>query len=575
MDFLVRYEVSLSARCRSVVNVIVSLGMAPVYHQLTNSPCKPLAEPRTGGKARSRPSGSDGWTLIVRVPLHTLPMPPTQQRPRRRKARLLILLIVVVSFAALRFRPKPYDPKPWLEDYQEVRLLMGEKYVNLDWSIARYRLDIRQLHAETYHDLIYARSDKDAGRILRRFVDSFQDPHVSLLAADRPPLGPQPATRPLSRVTSPAEACAALNYRDRAGAFAFSLRPAKNLRRLPGSNSFPAALLEGQAGAAPIGLLRIGSFSERDYRGACLREWPSFRQALAGTCEGACQRNFDLAVSARLLRELSFRIRELRLAGAGAILIDVTDNPGGHPWARTAAKLFTPRPLPVFRASLSKGHHTTESLLHDRQIVFRYLTTHRLAPSDRAALESALCRLDDLIAEIGSLCMAGPVWDGEPWRLGCSRLSTRPYFHGGVLEADPGGRFPFEVAQVIHVESFYPHLPGAWDGPVAVLTDEDTASAAELFAGYLKFGAGALLLGRHTANAGGGWTLGQYGWTLENSGMHLYMPDTAEYWPTGENAREGLEPDLRSPLPPRKNSAFTAAWLARTLPQFVVPPAER
>jgi hypothetical protein len=485
---------------------------------------------------------------------------------RRRGARLTFVLgIIVAALASWKFRPKPYDPKPWLEDYQRVRLLMGEKYVNLDWSIAAYQIDIRELHAQTYHDLVYARSDKEAARILRRFVHSFKDPHVALISAGRPPLGPQPATRPLSRITSPIDACDALNYQDRAGYLPLKLRLARSSRRLHGSDSFPAAVLERQVGRPPIGIVRIGSFDERNYRGACLREWPGFSQALRGTCEADCQRDFDLAVSVRLLRELSFRIRELRLAGAGTILIDVTDNHGGHPWARAAAQLFTPRPLPAFRASVTKGHHTSESLLEDRQAVFHYLATHRLAPSDLAIVESTLCRLDDLIAETGSLCTAGPVWDGEPWRLGCSRLSTRSYFHLGFLEGGPGGRFPFEVARVINVESLYPSLPTAWDGPVAVLMDEDTASAAELFTGYLKFGAGAVLLGRHTANAGGGWSLGYYGWGLVNSGMTLYMPDTAYYWLTGENARVGLEPDLRSPLPPWDNPAFTAAWLARSL----------
>jgi hypothetical protein len=485
---------------------------------------------------------------------------------RRRGARLSFLLVIILAaFASWKFRAKPYDPKPWLEDYQRVRLLMGDKFVNLDWSIAAYGIDIRELHAQTYHDLVYARSDKEAARILRRFVHSFKDPHIALISAGRPPLGPQPATRPLSRITSPVDACDALNYQDRAGYLPLKLRSARSFRRLHGSNSFPAAVLEGQAGAPAIGVLRIGSFNERDYRGACLREWPSFSQALPGTCEQDCQRDFDRAVTARLLRELSFRIRELRGAGVGAILVDVTDNSGGYKWARAAAHLLTPGPLPVFRASVSKGHNTTEALLRDRQIVFNYLTRHRLPPSEQAALHSALCRLDDLIAETGSLCTAGPVWEGEPWRLGCARLSTRPYFHGGILESDPGGHFPFDVAQIIKVEDFYPLLPTAWDGPVAVLIDEDTASAAEMFTGYLKFGAGAVLLGRHSANAGSGWSLGYYGWGLVNSGMHLYMPDTATYWPTGENARVGLEPDVRSPLPPRDNPAFTAAWLAMAL----------
>src|SRR5262249_49538747 len=131
------------------------------------------------------------------------------------------------------------------------------------------------------------------------------------------------------------------------------------------------------------------------------------------------------------------------------------------------------------------------------------------------------------------------------------------------------------VAHQIFSDSSFPRPPAAWEGPVAILIDDRTASAAEFFAGSLKYGAGALLLGRHTTATGGGWTLGRVSWTLLRTGMNLYMPDTTEYWPDGTNAREGLEPDLRSPLPPRENPAFTARWLTKTLRSVDLEPRNR
>src|ERR1700758_3686420 len=110
-------------------------------------------------------------------------MPPGQQRPRRRKTRLLLLLIVLVSFAALRFRPKPYDPMMGLGDYEQLRHYLGNLYANLDWSATRGGIDMRELHAQTYHELVYARSEKETQRILRGFVRSFHDPHMALRPA--------------------------------------------------------------------------------------------------------------------------------------------------------------------------------------------------------------------------------------------------------------------------------------------------------------------------------------------------------------------------------------------------------
>jgi hypothetical protein len=48
--------------------------------------------------------------------------------------------------------------------------------------------------------------------------------------------------------------------------------------------------------------------------------------------------------------------------------------------------------------------------------------------------------------------------------------------------------------------------------------------------------------------------------------MNLYLPDTVEYWPNGDNAREGLEPDVRILPHPRDHPDLTARWLVKVLP---------
>ena len=317
-----------------------------------------------------------------------------------------------------------------------------------------------------------------------------------------------------------------------------------------------------------FGFLRIGSFAERNYLGACLREWPRFRQTLPGTCEGDCQLQFGISVSSRLLRELAWRVRQLRQAGADGLLIDVTRNRGGYPWYRRAAEVLAPGPVLPFRAALVKGAFAAWSLKDDRQRLFHFVATHRLAAPERAVFDQAFCRLDDLIAEAEHPCGAGALWTGEPGKLGCARLTTRPHFATGLFESDPGADVPFGVARVLYVDHVYPPVPSAWNGPIAVLVDERTTSAGELFAASLKFSAGAVLLGRHTASSGSGWSLGRRPWTLLRTGMNLYLPDTAEYWPDGANAREGLEPDLRILSRPRDHPDLTARWLVRIVPSL-------
>jgi C-terminal processing protease CtpA/Prc len=469
---------------------------------------------------------------------------PDKSRFRWRKTSVAAVLALLMLGASLKFRWKRYDSKAWMEDYNFVHDRIGRFYANLDFAAERGTPDLHKLDFHTVHAIEYASSDEEAQMELRHFVRAFGDGHLSLRKANAPPLDPEPAPDLLlSRFTSPERACEALGFNPSGEQdFPFQLEKVTQFRTRGGANSFAAGVLDfnGQR----FGVIRIGSFDEKDFRGACRREWFAFRQSLAGTCEATCRFGFTLRVADRLLREIAARIRQLDQAGSQVLIVDVTGNRGGRGWYRLAAQLFAANYLPPLRAAYVRNSRTFESLVGDRWRLQRYLLRRNPAPAVRAQLEEALCRLDDLAAEAEKPCDAAGFWVNRTRQSGCTRLTTRPFYSSGYLDRYDGPQLPSEVQSRIFHDGIYGPTRFAWRGPVAVLIDEHSASAAELFAGNLQHLAGAMLIGRPTAATGDGWTLGRVAWILPRSKMQLYMPDTVEYWPDGENAREGLVPDV-------------------------------
>jgi|GEM_PF-2290066 len=113
-------------------------------------------------------------------------------------------------------------------------------------------------------------------------------------------------------------------------------------------------------------------------------------------------------------------------------------------------------------------------------------------------------------------CDRSAVWRGEP---ACSNL------------AEPG-----EVDRL-------PGL-GHWRGPLAVLVDHRSASAAEDFAYWLKGSGAALLVGERTFGAGCGYMDGGRAFQLRAIAGYVKMPNCSRYTAEGINQIEGLAPDI-------------------------------
>jgi hypothetical protein len=85
---------------------------------------------------------------------------------------------------------------------------------------------------------------------------------------------------------------------------------------------------------------------------------------------------------------------------------------------------------------------------------------------------------------------------------------------------------------------------GAWQGPLFILADGGTASAAEDFIVWLQGSGAATLIGQRTLGAGCGFVDGGSVTRLAVAPVVVRMPNCARYLADGTNEIEGIEPDV-------------------------------
>jgi hypothetical protein len=104
---------------------------------------------------------------------------------------------------------------------------------------------------------------------------------------------------------------------------------------------------------------------------------------------------------------------------------------------------------------------------------------------------------------------------------------------------------------------------GAWSGPVLILSDRGTASAAEEFIVWLHGSKAATLIGERTMGAGCGYVDGGNPSYLKAVPLALRMPNCARFLLDGTNEIEGSKPDVE--LPMKGDDARFAAGLRQAL----------
>lgn len=105
---------------------------------------------------------------------------------------------------------------------------------------------------------------------------------------------------------------------------------------------------------------------------------------------------------------------------------------------------------------------------------------------------------------------------------------------------------------------------GAWTGPLFVLADGGTASAAEDLAAWLHENGRARLVGARTYGAGCGYVDGGTVTRFSASPFQVKMPNCARFLKDGTNEIEGIAPDVALPMDkPEQAAAALARLLGR------------
>ena len=89
---------------------------------------------------------------------------------------------------------------------------------------------------------------------------------------------------------------------------------------------------------------------------------------------------------------------------------------------------------------------------------------------------------------------------------------------------------------------------GAWRGPMVVLADANTASAAEDLVAWLQQNRVATIAGQRTMGAGCGYVDGGTVTHLAQVPVDVWMPNCARFLADGSNEVEGLKPDVELSL---------------------------
>jgi C-terminal processing protease CtpA/Prc len=138
-----------------------------------------------------------------------------------------------------------------------------------------------------------------------------------------------------------------------------------------------------------------------------------------------------------------------------------------------------------------------------------------------------------------------------------------------IASADPAALRAKPWAKLVFKPMQFPYQEGIWRGPLIVLVDGGTASAAEQFTAVLQDHQAAVILGAPTLGAGCGHTNGGTPTTLRHSRGVLEMPDCVRFRADGSNEVMGIQPDiligLRRLDGPRRGGLRFAAKLPEAL----------
>ncbi|MBX9883423.1 MAG: hypothetical protein K2X68_00455 [Novosphingobium sp.] len=446
-----------------------------------------------------------------------------------------------------------WDASPWLADLAQIRAAIDNGYPNRDWLTGEREVSLDRWFERAADSIRASHGDADARRVLDRLITRFNDGHVVLswpsVAAAQASAGAGDAS-PGPASSLPAF-CAARGF-DAGRVTAGTAAALPGYRKIDGGGPFQAGVVQSEG--KTIGIVRIGVFSPQGYPATCEAAVARLRISVDAACDAACDDRVMTQAHAILTQGLISTIERLRAEGAQVLMVDLTQNGGGTEWAEAAARIVSPLSLRSAPVAVLRGEAWVRRW-HDLAIRLR-TESMRATRADRAVLLDYAGRAQAISNGLKPC--------GEP---ACSRLAPAGYA-SGLLAERPAGQLDGKAwAADVFSPAQYPYRDSVWKGPLIVLVDSETWSAAEQFAALLQDNEAAVIMGTRTGGAGCGHLGGNDPITLTNSKATLELPNCVRLRKDGSNEVSGVIPDVSTGVRANDGPAFAGHLSMARLPQ--------
>jgi hypothetical protein len=318
-------------------------------------------------------------------------------------------------------------------------------------------------------------------------------------------------------------------------AFAPTYMPLKAVH----SEEFDTGIL--RADGHRVGVLRIGSFDFEQAPGLCHDALSTLKISADAACDAACESRVSDWAYERMTHDLEAQLRAIRTAGATTLIVDITKNGGGSEWVDAVARMLTPRRLKPEAVGVVRGDHWATQLSHFEADLRKAMAA--ADPADRPLLSRIIEETQARRREVETPCDGRPLLRGE--RPACSWLVKGFHAAEVVAAMEPALLRPKPWSRLVFSAMEFPYyLEGLWRGPLIVVVDGGTGSAAEEFAAMLQDNEAAVIMGSPSVGAGCGYTNGGAFTSLPHSGAVLQLPDCARFRADGTNEVMGIQPDV-------------------------------
>jgi hypothetical protein len=421
-----------------------------------------------------------------------------------------------------------FEPKQWIDDLGQVKETLATKYANLEWAVFERELDLQALFAETQERIEHATSEAEARAAFDRLARRLGDGHVRF----------DWRGGPAAAASEAHDQCSALGYDAHMRAVPVAANAA-GYQALATSQSdeFPAGIIS--VNGQRVGLLQIGVFTPQGFPALCRAALQELAVPAQKSCDDACSDRIESWASSRLTLHLAAQLRALQAAGAASLVVDIAANGGGTEWAEAVARMLTPLRLQSESAGFVRGEHWGKAFTDDEASLRRF-AAHETG-RNRALLLTLADQVEARRKTALTPCDSAPLWRAE--HPACNWLGQGFFGSGLLAAADPSTLRGKPWATLLFSPMEFPYDEGVWRGPLIVLVDRNTGSAASEFAAVLQDNHAAIVMGE-TANGGCGHTNGGTPTKLVNSGATLEVPDCARFRRDGSNEVMGVQPDV-------------------------------